>query len=206
MLLTDGQAMAAEMINPADARGIRRSPPAPPLMLNFLAIKNDSLLEDRTVIEFDVSTLSGTVPMTTLDLHLRELDEGGPVGIIDVFTFFGDGVIAPDDFFAGTFFTSFPANEHLQLVHVDVTAAAQASVDAGQEFIGFRLSTITEDRYDFGPTFPGGIPPTLTVTTVAEPASLTVLSIATLALLLLPAVSANTRKSAQAAQPQHTVE
>jgi hypothetical protein len=34
---------------------------------------------------------------------LDDIDPGDPPGVIDVFSFFGDGVITLDDFFAGTF-------------------------------------------------------------------------------------------------------
>jgi hypothetical protein len=111
--------------------------------------------------------------MTTLDLNLLNLDPGGPAGVIDVFTFAGTGTITPDLFSAGTFFTSFDNNQS-GLEHVDVTAALQAAVNAGDPFLNFRLSTTTRDRYFLGPPFTEDGP---TLTAVPEPATITLLAI-----------------------------
>jgi hypothetical protein len=93
---------------------------------------------------------------------LDNIDDGGSEGIIDVFTYSGDGTITADEFFAGTLFTRF-VNNGDGTVSVDVTAAAQASVSAGDNFLGFRLSTTTGDRYFLGSIV--GLPdPTLRIT------------------------------------------
>ena len=83
----------ALVINPTDARGIRDFPDdaVGPFLLDFLAFKSGT--EDRTVLEFNVSSLSGIVPTTTLDLPLANFDAGGPTGGVDVFTFFGNGTV-----------------------------------------------------------------------------------------------------------------
>jgi hypothetical protein len=87
------------------------------------------------------------------------IDPGGPPGIIDVFTYSGDGMITADEFFAGTLFTSF-SNNGSGTVSVDVTEAVRASES---NFLGFRLSTTTSDRYDLGSI--AGLPePTLRIT------------------------------------------
>jgi hypothetical protein len=167
----------AEVLLPTDAKGIRQLPGQNPFLLNFLSINQS--IEDRTVIEFDVRGLPGTLPTTTLDLDLLNEDPGGPVGFIDVFTFAGTGTVTPGLFSAGTFFTSF-SNNQSGLERVDVTAAVQAAVTAGEPFLGFRLSTLTSDRFFIGPPFrPTG--PTLTV--VPEPSTVVLFGLGTLALL-----------------------
>jgi hypothetical protein len=157
----------AEVITPTDARGIRELPGRQPFLLDFLSINRS--IEDRTVIEFDIRGLSGVLPLTTLDLDLRNEDPGGPVGVIDVFTFAGTGTVTPGLFSAGTLFTSFPNNQS-GLEHVDVTAAVQAAVNAGEPFLGFRLSTATDDRFLLGPPFTQAGP---TLTVAPEPSTLT---------------------------------
>jgi hypothetical protein len=173
-----GRAQAQDlMLPPTDARGIRQLPGQNPFLLNFLAINRS--IEDRTVLEFDVRGLSGGVPMATLDLDLRNEDPGGPAGIIDVFTFAGTGTVTPNLFGAGTFLTRF-ANSQSGLEEVDVTAAVQAAVAAGEPFLGFRLSTTTSARFFLGPPFtPAG--PTLTI--VPEPATLGLLGLGSLVVL-----------------------
>jgi len=80
-----------------------------PFLLNSLLIKKGT--EDKSVLEFDVSGVSQTVPLVTLDIWFDNIDPEPPVGIIDVFTFVGDGVITAGEFYAGgsTPFTSFVA-------------------------------------------------------------------------------------------------
>jgi Bacterial Ig-like domain (group 2) len=135
------------VISPTAAAGIRlifTMDPPDPFLLSFLSIM--AITEDRTVLEFDIGELGG-IEQAILELPLRNIDSGGPPGIIDVFTYSGDGIITADEFFAGTLlFTSF-SNNGSGTVSVDVTEAVQASES---NFLGFRLSTTTSDRYDLG--------------------------------------------------------
>ena len=139
----------AVQIDPADARGIRLYG-AELALLGFLKIHDGFTIEDRTVIEFDVSQLASEIPLATLDLGIQNQDPGGPAGIIDVFTYVGDGEIVPEEFYAGTWFTSFVFNDEQGLISVDVTPAVQGHINNGDPFIGFRLSTETADRYALG--------------------------------------------------------
>jgi hypothetical protein len=169
----------ADVLLPTDTRGIRQLPGQNPFLLNFLAINQS--IEDRTVIEFEIRGLSGVIPPITLDLDLFNEDPGGPVGVIDVSTFAGTGTVTPGLFSAGTFFTSFTNNQSA-LEHVDVTAAVQTAVEAGEPFLGFRLSTTTSDRFFLGPPFTS-TGPTLTVGVIPEPSTLSLFALGILGLL-----------------------
>ena len=65
-------------------------------------------------------------------------------------------------------------------ISIDVTSAVQDILTAGAQFIGFRLSTETDDRFELGRCI--GVPePVLTV--VPEPASVLLLALGGLALI-----------------------
>jgi hypothetical protein len=166
----------ADIVNPADARGIRELPGQNPSLLTFLSINHS--IEDRTVIEFALGGLS-SVTSATLDLDLFNLDPGLP-GVIDVYAFAGTGTVTPDLFSAGTLVTSFPSSQS-GLEHVDVTAAVLAAQEAGEQFLGFRLSTTTDSRYLLGPPFTQS-GPTLTTQVIPEPATILLFAIGTLRL------------------------
>ena len=136
----------ADLIQPTDARGIRQFPGHDPFLLNFLSIQHGA--EDRTVLEFDLSGLAGPVSSAVLDVPLRNLDPGRN-GVIDLFTFPGSGIVTPDLFGAGTFFRNF-VNNQTGVEHIDVTAAVLAAQEAGDHFLGFRLSTTTDTRWLLG--------------------------------------------------------
>jgi hypothetical protein len=172
LTFTCAERTGAEVINPSDAHGIRQLPGQNPFLLDFLSINHS--VEDRTVIEFALRGLAGPVASATLDLDLRNLDPGLP-GVINVFAFAGTGTVTPDLFSAGTLFTSF-ANSTSGLEHVDVSAAVLGAQQAGDDFIGFRLSTMTDSRYLLGPPFTQA-GPSLTVEVVPEPGTLTLLAL-----------------------------
>ena len=168
-------------IAPSDERGIRRFDGVPPILLDFVAIKAGT--EDRTVLEFDVSGLAATPRQTLLILPIRDIDEGGPVGTIDVFTFVGDGVVAPSDFFAGDFYQQVIDNEFMAYLEIDVTAAVQNTLAVGGRFLGFRLSTTSSDRYDRDSS--AHLPDPVLLAAVPEPpvAALFVFGLSTLVLI-----------------------
>jgi hypothetical protein len=131
--------------------------------------------------------LSGTIPLTTLDLSFGNLDYPEPPdGIIDVFVYVGDGIITTDDFYAGgsTPFTSFVGENDPEYgygyISIDVTSAVQDILTASEQFIGFRLSTETDDRFDLGSSI--GVPdPVMTV--VPEPGTVFLLGLGGLVLI-----------------------
>ena len=135
---------------PADSRGIRIIGAKGPLLLTFLAVKKTSTpLDDRTVCEFPLALLAGPPDSAALVLGISDLDPGGAPGVIDVYVYEGDGVVAATEFFAGTLTTSFECNSTGVFI-VDVTPAVAGAVIGGWDYVGFRLSTVTADRYFLG--------------------------------------------------------
>ncbi len=132
---------------PYDAKGVRLIPPLEePILLDGLVVKSGT--EDRTVLEYDVGQIDlEQIDSVELIIEAGNLDEGGEPGFIDVFTFNGDGIVSPNDFFAGSFFTTFEASNYLNIVSVDVTDLVTNTIVRGNPFLGFRLSTTTTDRY-----------------------------------------------------------
>jgi hypothetical protein len=180
-ILLISPALAIEIsINPTDARGIRNFGYGP-FLLDFLSI--DYFTEDRTVIEFDLSSIGQSTPLSaTLDLGIVNWDPSPPDGIIDVFTFKGDGVVTDNEYYAGepNPFTHLVVGDVRELVRCDVTLAVQTSVTAGNQFLGFRLSTTTMDRYFLGDIV---FRPEPVLTVVPEPITLLLLGLGSLALL-----------------------
>ncbi len=140
---------AAQDIAAADARGIRTISGQGPLLLTFLAVKRTSTpLDDRTVAEFPLAPVAG--PHTyALVLGMEDLDPGAPAGTVDVYWYVGDGVVTAEEFNAGTLTTSFPCDGN-GVFSVDVTAAVGQALALHAPFVGFRLSTVTADRYFLG--------------------------------------------------------
>lgn len=156
-------------IIPSDAKGIRAD-----FLLDFL----DIMKIDMTVIEFDLSSITGISPVSaTLDVGIDNFDEGLPDGIIDIFTFKGDGIVTPEERYAGGAnpYMSVAVGDIYGLVRFDVTSAVQNSVMLGDQFIGFRLSTKTADRYVLGRSV--GLPEPVLTVVVPEPATVLLLGL-----------------------------
>jgi hypothetical protein len=133
----------------ADARGIRIISGQGPLLLTFLAVKFTSTpLDDRTVAEFPLASVPAG-GQYSLVLGLSDLDPGAPAGTIDVYWYVGDGVVTAEEFFAGALTTSFQFDGN-GVVVVDVTDAVEQALALHAGFVGFRLSTVTADRYFLG--------------------------------------------------------
>jgi hypothetical protein len=171
----------ATVINATDARGIRSLEGGDPFLLDFLSILLPGPpIEDRTVLEFDVSALAPVPPTTQLILPIQNQDQpGGPPGeSIDVFTFIGNGVVQASEFFAGNFFATIPTgNVAHETLLLDVTAAVQETIANSGQFLGFRLST-TSGRYIPQPD------PVLS-TAVPEPSTIAIITIGLLVLALI---------------------
>ena len=118
------------------------------LLLGFTAVKPFFNFEDRTVAHFDASIFSGTVPMTTLDIPVDNIDAGDPTGIFNVYSFAGDGVVSGDEWDAGILFHSFTGLEgDPETLSVDVTTLLQNSVDNNDPFLSFNFRS-TQDRFN----------------------------------------------------------
>ena len=93
--------------------------------------------EDRGIIEFNISNLSG--PVSKAKLRLRVYASTGPFPFaIGVFAYPGDGVLSVEDWGRGSMFTSFQyAGE--ATVTLDVTAPLQTLVASGATFAGFNF-------------------------------------------------------------------
>lgn len=93
--------------------------------------------EDRGIIEFDISTVSGSI--TRVELVLSVFGTMGPFPFtVDVFTYTGDGSLSLNDFSAGSFFTSFQYSGEAT-VTLDVTPFIRALAASGGGFAGFNF-------------------------------------------------------------------
>ena len=96
----------AVSLSPADMTGLRSfNNGATVLLLTFDAVKSGT--EDRTIAHFDISGLSGVVPLTMLNIPIRNIDPGLPEGTFEVYSFAGDGVVSTDEWNSGTLFHTF---------------------------------------------------------------------------------------------------
>ncbi|MBD1833305.1 MULTISPECIES: hypothetical protein [Cyanophyceae] len=146
--LTNLSSVQAFDIFPSDARGLRFFPFEEPLLLDFLAVNKVVDSEDRSVFEYNISQLAlNEFSSVKLRLEAGNIDEEGSLGFLDVFTFTGDGIVSPNDFFAGSFFTTFEASSSLNIVSIDITDLVISTLATGNPFLGVRLSTATSDRY-----------------------------------------------------------
>ena len=94
-------------------------------------------LNDRGIIEFQISNVSDPVAQATLKLSVY--GSHGPYPFtIDVFAYPADGVLSFDDWDRGTLLTSFEYTG-AATVTLDVTAPLQALVSSGARFAGFNL-------------------------------------------------------------------
>ena len=152
---------------------------------NGLRIKIGSYYDVRAFLEYDISGLVLEEGETvTLDIvNMSNGDGEGEIGVIDIYSYYGDGSVTVDDFDAGTYYKSFDAlgvwtvtygdgwtsSEYLVNESIDVTGIILDAIANGQSYIGFRLSTLTSDRYTLSYT------PTLTI--VPEPMTMLLLGL-----------------------------
>lgn len=171
LLIAGGWVSSADggVINPIDANALRLSAEKGPVVLDDLVILHSNFLIDRTILEFEVSSLDGG-EQVFLDLHVDNADPGGIAGEIEVFGYFGDGIVTPSDFDTpGEFISSFFTPDTVAHEMIDVTSLIQESINSNEEFLTFRLSTTGTDRYGLGAGFGQPIP---TLKVVPEPATI----------------------------------
>ena len=137
----------AASIFPTDIGSTRVTPPGSPLELGFLAVKNlDTPLEDRLIVEFDVSGLGPVAPTYFFSMTYRNIDTGGSVGTVDFYTYQGDGVVdTTDHSAAGSLFTNQPVynvdgpGDDIGGFFFDITPAIQAVLDNSSTYLAVRL-------------------------------------------------------------------
>ena len=66
-----------------------------------------------------------------------------------MYWYVGDGVVTADEFYAGTLTTNFLCDGN-GVFAVDVSDAVNQALALHAAFVGFRLSTVTADRYFLG--------------------------------------------------------
>lgn len=157
-------------------------------LLNSLFIKKGGTMEDRAFLEYDISGLSlAAGDVVTLEIvDMIALDHEDPVGVVDVYSYYGDGEITADDFDAGgdeAYYSFYAPGEYAEIEigegiimtgyfeseSIDVTSIILDAIANGQQYVGFRLSTLTADRYTLSYV------PTLNI--VPEPCTLVLLGL-----------------------------
>jgi uncharacterized repeat protein (TIGR02543 family) len=114
------------------------------LLLTFLAVKAGT--EDQSALEYDLTGFSYPVSSATLDIYIDNLDPGPPDGVMDFYTYEGDGVIDTSEFYAGSLYAQVTSTDD-SFTHVDFKAAVNAALQNGWTYLGVRISTVTADRY-----------------------------------------------------------
>ncbi|MEQ9638451.1 MAG: PEP-CTERM sorting domain-containing protein [Alphaproteobacteria bacterium] len=133
--------------------------------------------EQRGIVEFDLSSISGFVLSATLEMSLHGGGGGADTSFtVDILTYEGDGVAGLDDYGAGAFFKAEeyqsneccdPATDHF----IDVTLAIRDLVDNAAGFAGFNVQRPSLRRADdrgtitaqFGASFINSASPLLIV-------------------------------------------
>ena len=149
------------------------------------------VFDDRVFLEYDISGLSlaagDTVTLDIVDMVVS--DPGGSVGVVDVYSYYGDGEIGVDDFDAGgndAFYSFYAPGEYaereilgeivtgyLESESIVVTDIILDAIADNQQYVGFRLSTLTSDRYALGVN----LLPVPVLTVVPEPCTLALLGL-----------------------------
>jgi hypothetical protein len=140
--LTD---LHASVITPTDVTGLRSfDRGGNVLLLGFSAVKLGT--EDRTVAHFDISKFPFL--HSNLTIPLQNIDPGGPDGILEVYSFFGDGEVSTDEWSVGTFLTSFGGlTDEFQTVSVDIFDLLKTARTGHNQYLSFSLRAGNSDRY-----------------------------------------------------------
>jgi len=104
-------------------------------------------MEDRTIIDFDLSSISATsVSNATLTFFIQN-QQNGEKSIIDIFTFYDESTIQTNDWNEGIFYQSF--GDDYGIHTLDLTSAVQSAINAGHNFLNLRMSTLTTNSSYF---------------------------------------------------------
>jgi hypothetical protein len=126
---------------------------------------NDAPFEDRGIIEYDLSSITGTVESATLNLNVQGVAPGFPQDF-DVYLYSGDGAVTLSDFSAGTLSNTATATDFGNLP-VSLDASAVNNMLSSGDWLGINLRVDPVPPGEahalvFGPSA-GGPPPTLNV-------------------------------------------
>lgn len=161
---------------------------------NFVTVSNFTSafgVEDRSVIEFDMSTLGSSVNSAFLNLVLTKND-GDPIEALtyDVYSFAGDGTVGlsnPSDFNAGTFANSFTiTNESVgSVISLDMTSQINALLANGDPYAAFNIrfngAEPDVNRFTWLSGFNDGTNiPTLSFSAVPEPSTYAAIALSVL--------------------------
>ena len=146
---TSGEGIETVDIDPTVWQGFRKLGQFTLVFLDGFQIKEGGSFEDRVVLEFDMTLFPRPFETAKVVLWFDNFNEGGPVGVVDLFDYEGNGIADETDFDAGTVpYTCFEHNEDPPWkVFVDLAGAFEQAIDDDVPFLGFRLSTETEDTF-----------------------------------------------------------
>ena len=142
------------------------------VVVQVLDVERDIMpFEDRGILEFDLSTLSGPITSATLDLNV--FSSNGPYPFnVDVFTYTGDGILSLNDFNVGTLFHTFGYSGE-KTVQLDATPFIKTIVSSGDQYAGFNLQFAEPSTIPMNGPFVAfnslEYPPAATLTILAVP-------------------------------------
>ncbi|MDT4289654.1 hypothetical protein RO575_08790 [Methylomonas sp. MO1] len=133
----------AATITPTDMTGLRSfDGGANVLLLGFDAVKLGT--EDRTLVHFDISGLTGILPSSSLSIPIESLDP--EPGIFKIYSFAGDGVVSTDEWNMGTLFHVF-TDVYGGFLSIDTSILLQTAVDNGESYLSFSFRGGNSVRY-----------------------------------------------------------
>jgi hypothetical protein len=174
-------------LQPTSITSLRDFSPALPqdaFLLDFQAV--NPFNEDRDIAHFSIQGLS-LVAHASMTIPLEEFDPGPPLGVFDVYDFYGDGVVSTDEWNAGTLLQHFDTVDgDYPVLTVDVTSALNAGIQQNKPYLSFNFRAGSgSDRYFLGAAagVPGGLPnASISITPVPEPSTLTLLALGAIGL------------------------
>ena len=176
-------------LEPNSITGLRNDTPAVPsgaFLLGFQAV--NPLNEDRTISHFAIDGL-GPVTNATLSIPVEELDPGLPLGVFDVYYFYGDGTVSADEWDFGTLLQSLTnVDGDYSDLFVDVTGILNAGIQQNKSYLSFNFRAGSgSDRYILGAGAGIALPDSsIAITPVPEPSTLVLLTLGTITILFAP--------------------
>lgn len=149
------------------------------ILLSFGAVKSI----DRTVAHFSLTDIPASWESANLEIPLKNIDPGLPLGDMDVFAFFGDGIVSGDEWSAGSLYhhldnigggtNTGPSvfNYEPSFHYVDISSLVIMGIESEHDFVSFVFrSAQSSDRYWMAPG--SGTPaPTVEFLLVPEPSA-----------------------------------